>query len=392
MVFPDRTAKPAMHEFKSIAAPAVIRTAKAATGQFTIFNKQFFTDLSDFDLVWSITRDGLNIDGGRVKLPAVGPRKTGRFTVKSPALLKADGKGERFITFTLIRKSSTAWASASTEIGWNQFPLPSKANTISAGKSSSYFDGVLNDAGEIQLPFGAFAPELSLWRAPTDNDRIGHIATKWDRYGVRELNRTDCTITETAKSKKVVSVWETSAGISIKQTQLITPVVDGYSVKETIVIPKQLDDLARVGINLEIDGKLSTYSYFGSGPHESYPDRAIGRIHRWVSSVADQYVPYVRPQENGGHTSVRWFELTGDDGKGLRIDLDKPRQVSVTPYRATELADKTHDVEVEPSGNAVVHIDAAHRGVGTASCGPDTLNKYLVGPGTYTFIWTVRAI
>jgi beta-galactosidase len=243
--------------------------------------------------------------------------------VKSPALLKADGKGERFITFTLIRKSSTAWASASTEIGWNQFPLPSKANTISAGKSSSYFDGVLNDAGEIQLPFGAFAPELSLWRAPTDNDRIGHIATKWDRYGVRELNRTDCTITETAKSKKVVSVWETSAGISIKQTQLITPVVDGYSVKETIVIPKQLDDLARVGINLEIDGKLSTYSYFGSGPHESYPDRAIGRIHRWVSSVADQYVPYVRPQENGGHTSVRWFELTGDDGKGLRIDLVK---------------------------------------------------------------------
>jgi beta-galactosidase len=64
----------------------------------------------------------------------------------------------------------------------------------------------------------------------------------------------------------------------------------------------------------------------------------------------------------------------------------------VTPYRATELADKTHDVEVEPSGNAVVHIDAAHRGVGTASCGPDTLNKYLVGPGTYTFTWTVRAI
>jgi beta-galactosidase len=163
-------------------------------------------------------------------------------------------------------------------------------------------------------------------------------------------------------------------------------------VKETIVIPKQLEDLARVGINLELEGKLSTYSYFGSGPHESYPDRAIGRIHRWVSSVADQYVPYVRPQENGGHTGVRWFELTGDDGKGLRIYLDKPRQVSVTPHRATELADKTHDVEVKSSGNAVVHIDAAHRGVGTASCGPDTLNKYLVGPGTYTFTWTVRAI
>ena len=392
MVFPDRTAKPAMHEFKAIAAPAVISSTKASSGQFTIFNKQFFTGIEDFDLLWSITRDGLNIDGGRVKLPVVGPRKTGRFTIKSPHLLKADGKGERFITFTLLRKSSTAWAPTSAEIGWNQFSLPSKANTVPAEKSNLYFEGSLNDAGEIQIPYGAYAPELSLWRAPTDNDRIGHISTKWERYGVRELTRTDCTITENAKQRKVVSIWETSTGFVVKQTQVITPVADGFAVKETIVIPKQLEDLARVGINLEIDGKLDTYTYFGSGPHESYPDRKIGRIHRWVSTVAAQYVPYVRPQENGGHVGVRWFELTGDDGHGVRFDLDKPRQVSVTPHRATELADKTHNVEVQPAGTAVVHIDAAHRGVGTASCGPDTLPQYLVGSGTYTFGWTVRAI
>ncbi|MEN9412875.1 MAG: hypothetical protein RIQ92_1312, partial [Actinomycetota bacterium] len=245
---------------------------------------------------------------------------------------------------------------------------------------------------EIQIPYGVYAPELSLWRAPTDNDRIGHISTKWDRYGVRELTRTDCTITENAKQRKVVSIWETSTGFVVKQTQVITPVADGFAVKETIVIPKQLEDLARVGINLEIDGKLDTYTYFGSGPHESYPDRKIGRIHRWVSTVAAQYVPYVRPQENGGHVGVRWFELTGENGHGVRIDLDKPLQVSVTPNRATELADKTHNVEVQPAGTAVVHIDAAHRGVGTASCGPDTLPQYIVGSGTYTFGWTVRAI
>ena len=392
MVFPDRTAKPAMHEMKAIAAPAKIATIKASSGQFTIFNKQFFTGFEDFDLLWSITRDGLVVDGGRVKLPAVGPRKTGRFSVKSPHLLKADGKGERFITFTLLRKSSTAWAPTSTEIGWNQFPLPSKANTISAQSTNDLFESSVSDAGEIQIPYGAYAPELSLWRAPTDNDRIGHIATKWERYGVRELTRTDCTITENSKQRKVVSVWETSTGFVIKQTQIITPVADGFAVKETIVVPKQLEDLARVGINFELDGALDTYTYFGSGPHESYPDRKIGRIHRWVSTVAAQYIPYVRPQENGGHVGVRWFELTGNDGHGVRFDLDKPRQVSVTPNRATELADKTHDVEVVPAGTAVVHIDAAHRGVGTASCGPDTLPAYIVGGGTYTFGWTVRAI
>ena len=178
----------------------------------------------------------------------------------------------------------------------------------------------------------------------------------------------------------------------MKQTQVVTPVADGFQVKETIVIPKQMEDLARVGINFEIAGALDSLTYFGSGPHESYPDRKIGRIHRWVSTVAGQYIPYVRPQENGGHAGVRWFELTGNDGKGIRIDLDKPRQVSVTPHRATDLADATHNVEVKPSGNAVVHIDAAHRGVGTASCGPDTIAKYIIGAGTYSFTWTVRAI
>jgi len=392
MVFPDRTAKPAMHEFKYLAAPAVVKTTKASTGLFTIFNKQFFTGIEDFDLLWSITRDGLVVDGGRVKLPAVGPRKTGRFTVKSPALLKADGKGERFITFTLLRTSSTAWASTSTEIGWSQFPLPSKAQTIEVEKNNPLFESSVNDSGEIQVPYGVYAPELSLWRAPTDNDRIGHIATKWDGYGVRELTRSDCTITESARQRKIVSLWNTSTGITVKQTQLITPVENGYSVKETIVLPKQLEDLARVGINFELDGKLDSYTYFGSGPHETYPDRKIGRIQRWVSTVTGQHIPYVRPQENGGHAGVRWFELTGNDGRGIRIDLDKPRQVSITPYRASELADKTHDGDLKPSGNAVVHIDAAHRGVGTASCGPDTLPQYIVGSGTYTFEWTVRKI
>ena len=140
------------------------------------------------------------------------------------------------------------------------------------------------------------------------------------RYGVRELNRTDCTITESAKSRKVTSVWETSSGITVKQVQVVTPVADGFSVKETIVIPKQLEDLARVGINFEIDGQLETYTYFGSGPHETYPDRSIGRVHRWISSVADQYVPYVRPQENGGHAAVRYRETTSQPlGGGYRV-------------------------------------------------------------------------
>ena len=390
MVFPDRTAKPAMHEFKALAAPAVVSGVKPATGQFKIFNKNFFTDLSQYQLQWSITCDGVIQDGGVVKLPKVAPRKSVNFKVSSKKFAKGTSRGERFITFTLVRVASTPWALPMSEVGWNQIALPSAA--LTAPKKLKELGDVVDEHGQIILPYGIVAPSVSLWRAPTDNDRIGHIATKWNNYGIREISRTDCVVTQTPTSIKVVNNWQTSTGVNFKHTQMITPVAGGFTVKESVTVPKAFDDLARVGTLFELDGSLNELTYFGTGAHESYPDRKIGRIGRYVSSVAAQYIPYVRPQENGGHAAVRWFEITNAAGNGLRFAMSKPAQVSVTPNRDADLADATHDVEVHPCGNTVVHIDAAHRGVGTASCGPDTLDKYIIKTGVHTWEWTVTQL
>ena len=390
MVFPDRTAKPAMHEFKAIAAPAVVTGVKGSAGQFKIFNKNFFKDLSEYQLQWSITCDGIVQDSGVVKLPKVAPRKTANFKVSSKRLAKGTNRGERFITFSLVCVESTPWALPMSEIGWSQFALPSTA--LAPAKKAQEIGDVVDEHGQIVLPYGIVAPSISLWRAPTDNDRIGHIASKWEQYGVRELSRTDCLIKQTPFSIKVTNTWQTSTGVSFKHTQSITPVVGGFSVKESVTVPKAFSDLARVGTLFELDGSLSELLYFGTGSHESYPDRKIGRIARYVSTVAAQYIPYVRPQENGGHAAVRWFELTNSAGDGLRFAMSKPAQVSVTPNRDADLADATHDVEVKACRNAVVHIDTAHRGVGTASCGPDTLDKYIIKTGVHTWEWTVTQI
>ena len=390
MVFPDRTAKPAMHEFKAIAAPAVVTGVKGSAGQFKIFNKNFFKDLSEYQLQWSITCDGIVQDSGVVKLPKVAPRKTANFKVSSKRLAKGTNRGEHFITFSLVCVESTPWALPMSEIGWSQVALPSTA--LAPAKKAQEIGDVVDEHGQIVLPYGIVAPSISLWRAPTDNDRIGHIASKWEQYGVRELSRTDCLIRQTPTSIKVTNTWQTSTGVSFKHTQSITPVVGGFSVKESVTVPKAFSDLARVGTLFELDGSLSELLYFGTGSHESYPDRKIGRIARYVSTVAAQYIPYVRPQENGGHAAVRWFELTNSAGDGLRFAMSKPAQVSVTPNRDADLADATHDVEVKACGNAVVHIDAAHRGVGTASCGPDTLDKYKIKTGVHTWEWTVTQI
>ena len=165
------------------------------------------------------------------------------------------------------------------------------------------------------------------------------------------------------------------------------------SVEEEAEIPDELTDLARVGTTLEGVAGLERCEWFGPGPQETYPDRKRGgQVGRWRSTVAEQYVPYVRPQENGGHADVRWLALTDAGGSGFRISLDEPRQVSVTPFRAADLATATHDVELRPRAEAVIHLDAAHRGLGTASCGPDTLAEYKIGPGTYRWSWTLESI
>lgn len=392
MVFPDRTAKPAMHEFKSIAAPAKITSVKASTGNFKIFNKNFFKDLSEFELHWTITRDGVISDSGKVKLPKVGPRKTVTFTVKSALLARADGAGERFINFSVVKIASTVWSPTMSEVGWSQLSLPSRSLSVKASTQSDLFSNVVDDYGQIILPYGVLAPVLSLWRAPTDNDRIGHIATKWNRWGLRDLERSDCVVSQTSKRVIITNIWLTSTGIELKHTQTVTPVANGFRVKESVTLPKSLVDVARVGANFELSGELSDLTWFGSGPHETYPDRKIARISRYISTVAEQYIPYVRPQENGGHNGVRWFELTNAIGNGVRVQLTKPLQVSITPNRAIDLADATHDVEIKPCGNTVVHIDAAHRGVGTAACGPDTLPQYLIKSGLHTWEWVVTAI
>jgi beta-galactosidase len=161
-------------------------------------------------------------------------------------------------------------------------------------------------------------------------------------------------------------------------------------------VPDGLTDIARVGIVFETVTGLEDATWFGRGPHESYPDRRRGaRVGRWQSRVADLAVPYVSPQENGGRADVRWLELADlserDGARILRLTFDRPLQVSATHHRDADLAAAGHDIDLVARPETIVHIDAAHRGLGTASCGPDTLPEYLVGPGTYEWTWTLTA-
>jgi beta-galactosidase len=409
MFFPDRRPKPAMEEMKYIAQPINI-TKKGE--KYSLFNKNFFVNLDGYKLRYEITCEGEVTDSGKIKFAKVAPRKSVSITVPAKELKPGKAIGERHLTFILEDKNGH-------QAAWEQFSLPSvkaSAKNVKSAKSAEKakaakiveagiigidIDRAVDSDGNLILPNSVTPPKPTLWRAPTDNDEIGKISYKWNQWGLRDLTLANKKVTKVAgkkdgggktKSIRVVKTWKTSAGFVIKQIQEISSAGSGLKVTEQITLPKELNDVARVGINMELAGSLDHLEYFGVGPHESVPDRPIGRVGKYSSTVADQLVDYIKPQENGGHVDVRWFSVTDAKGKGLRFEFDKPKMITVSPVRSTDLADATHNVYVKRSGNTVVTIDTAHRGVGTASCGPDTLDKYKIKAGAFKFTWTVSVI
>jgi beta-galactosidase len=396
MVWPDRRPKPAMWEHKRLAAPVRVdgSAADLERGRIEISNHQHFRDIGWLRASYSLTADGTEIAGGAFDLPAVGPGE--RATVGLPRwVAAAPGCSEAFLTIRATTAEASAWAPAGFEICAVQVPVgEGRANAAVEAAADSDAAPPLDDHGLLRHPLLAVPPSLCLWRAPTDNDRIGGVAERWREWGVDRLERRPGSISREGATTVVSATFVTPGGLTIPHEARYSVLAGGaLMVVETAEIPDVLSDLARVGTVLELGPGLEELRWFGSGPHETYPDRKrAGLVGVWSSTVTDQYVPYIRPQENGGHADVRWLDVADARGDGLRIELAEPLQVSATHMRAADLAAATHDVDVRPVSETIVHLDAAHRGLGTASCGPDTLPEYLIRPGTYRWSWTLRDV
>ena len=153
--------------------------------------------------------------------------------------------------------------------------------------------------------------------------------------------------------------------------------IDGY------VEPRyaELQSLPRIGLVMTLPDSLTQLAWFGRGPHESYADRKIGaKIGRYTGTVAEQYVPYGMPQENGNKSDVRWATLTDEDGYGLRIAGDALLNLSAHHFSAEDLTHAMHTYELIPRPEITLNVDVAQCGLGNASCGPGVLPQYMLVP------------
>ncbi|MEU1443016.1 glycoside hydrolase family 2 TIM barrel-domain containing protein [Streptomyces mirabilis] len=384
VVFPDRTPKPVMYEHREIAAP--VRLAYVG-GELRLTNHQHFRGLEWLTAEWELSL----AEGGTLTAAAELPdvRAGESVAVPMPFTLPEDG-GEAWLTLRVTTADEEAWAPRGTEVCVPQVRLRAATPVGSAVLPDSAVE--VDEDGLLVHPLLTAAPVLSLWRTPTDNDELGGMAVRWRAWGLDAPERKLVDVRREDGSVTVVAEYATLAG-AVRHEQVFTRVEGGVRIEETAQLPAALDDVPRVGSVFETVAGLDVLEWYGQGPWESYPDRSTGApVGHHSLPVDELFTPYLRPQESGGRHGVRRFTLSAPDATGCAVALDEPRQVTVTRYRAADLAAATHHDELVPRPGCVVHLDAAHRGVGTASCGPDTSPGHLVPAGTHRWSWTLRVL
>ncbi len=409
LVSPDRVPHPACHEHATLAQPVVVEAVDLHDGRFRMRNRRHFVGLNDLDGAWALTIDGEVVDEGRILVPAVPP--LGEAEIELPLKRpEALGQGQRcHVLLTFALGQGQTWAPRGFEVAWAQFEIPwvaARPAPVTRARPTRIEVDVDKGrvlAGDLLLE----PPVATVWRAPTQNDGISigpmagvqpGVRRRWLRWGLDRLQtELVSAVARDEGAHPSLTVHRRLAGlhpdVRINHRQVVM-LVDGALVfDEEIRIPDLLDDLPRVGVTFTAAAGLEQLTWVGLGPHETYPDRrASGRFGRWTSTVTEQYVPYLVPQEHGAHAGTRRFSLTGEDGRGLVVSAAEPFSFSASHYSAADLhaADSTADLQARDQ--VVVHLDVAQRGLGTGACGPDTLPEYRVHGGTYRWRWTLTPI
>jgi beta-galactosidase len=438
LLFPDRVPKPAMAECAWLFQPMRCLCPNPRSGLVTVENGRYFTGMEDLELRWKLVssdpdrseaRGGAGehapggygaadgniaaggiVASGLVELPRIAPGASATVGIGLPAdegFRTTLAASECFLDLEFALKEATSWAPAGHIVGREQFRLSPPAPACPSPPETSPAEA----PGE-RAPCILAALEPCLFRTPTQNDGLlnfnslrgipdfafyytNKAMNGWFDAGLDAIHAEE---RDPATGERVLA---NGKGRRLGRYSSSSETREGRSLMVfRFDLEPDLPELARVGLSCRLAPEWDRLRWFGAGPHEAYSDRKAGtRVGLWSSDIASLAVPYIMPQENGSRTLTRWFELSSSTRPELGrvlVSADRLFDFGISPWTDAELRAVRHFDRLTPAREAlkngsILHIDIAQRGVGTATCGPDTLERYRVRPGIYAIALSIAA-
>jgi beta-galactosidase len=345
LVFPDRKLHPHIWEVKKVYQYIKVKPLDLEKGKIEIHNTYDFTSLISFKMEWTVMGDEKKITGGTLPPLDIAPRNSQVVNLPLQEILPEPGV-EYFLRVSFKTVDKTPLLPKGHEVAWEQFKLPlyvpaekvdlsmlaglkleEARNSIQVrGKNFNInFDkkmGLITSLVYKGTEFVKTGPVPNFWRAPTDNDFGSDMPQRLGIWRKAGENRTiDRVKTKKINSRQVqIEVASILPAGEAKYYTTYRIFGSGDIVVTNRFVPGSADlpEMPRFGMTMTLPVEFDNISWYGRGPHENYWDRKTGAaVGVFSGKVRDQYHPYIRPQENGNKTDVRWIALTNDKGMGL---------------------------------------------------------------------------
>ena len=435
LVFPDRRIQPAWWEVRRVYQYVDFRAQDLEAGSLVVANNYDFIDLSAFELDWEITADGRRALGGKLRNLDV-PAESERLVELPYDHGQLVPGPEYHLNLSLAAPTERGLMPAGHVYASAQFDLPP---TPTPFERTADGEVLIRAAGGVELRGGDVVALIdagsgllvsmrhagrelmtapltpNFWRAPTDNDFGNYMhewGAAWEQAG-RNRELLSLQVNRDARAVEAFYAFADDDGKRLATWRAVYTIgangaltVDNHFERED-----GLPVMPRVGMNVQVDRSLDDVQWFGRGPFENYRDRKLAaQVGRYANKVGDHYVPYLRPQENGYKTDVRWLSL--DDGEtGLLVtataligfgvhhnrlvDFVPPVKIAITSEdgpgaRDNDLRVNMHVNDVEPRDIIALDIDYGQMGVGgDDSWGKRTLQKYSLNELSYRYGFTL---
>ncbi len=408
--YPDRTPHTGLIELKKAYEPVKFDMADAEKGLVTIRNLYAFRSLDDLDAAWSLVCEGEDIAHGRLDLSGI--PAGGEKTVALPCALPE--KGEAFIEIRVNEAFDQLWCERGHEVTAAQLMLPAKPEIarvaaadmepLEIEESETHIEIMGEDfsllferaTGELVSWIAAGnellekGPRVNLFRAPIDNDR--NYRKNWEPLDLtRLMNRVEGVsferLSESAARLTVTTVHGPRIRRPFLRSVFTYTVFGSGDVRLNVKyepLKADLPFLPRVGLTIEMPARFDRVMWYGLGPQENYPDMNLSALLGQYSALVDDlHEPYVRPQENGARGGIRVLAVTDILGAGLMAVGEETYEdagfsFDAHPYTDEALDKAEHTFELEAEDKTVLSLDWRMGGIGSNSCGPLPLEKYLL--------------